>query len=306
MRVLAFDIETVPDLNGLNYRDYRYLKARGRKDKSDEDMEREVSFNPFTLYVVSFSLTAVDNGDIQESVVVYLSDLSNEPESAEVFYKEERSAKVTYIPIRAGFVEGKLYELEEELLKTFWEYIENADSIVSFNGYHFDGYILKVRSMIHGLDIPEKFLRGRNFHLDLLQILSNGEREKKYSLDFVCRKFRIHTPKDIIDGSKVSKEFYRGNYKMIAFYNLKDSLAIAQLYQKLRKYLEEEREISEEPPTEGQLRYLTNLISQTTGINSETVREILTDFAEVEEGGLTKRSISVMIDIVKRLKDHPL
>ena len=300
MKVLAFDVETVPDLNGINYRDFLYLRTRGRKERKDEEIEREISFNPFTLFVVSVSLTSVEEGKIKGSSVMYVADMGEEARTEEVYYAEGRKVSVDYIPVRTDFVEGKLYELEERVLELFWEKVEGADRLVSFNGYSFDGYVLKIRSMLHGIDIPYRFLRDRRFHTDLLHFLSNGEKEKRYSLDFVCRKFGIHTPKDIIDGSKVAEEFYKGNYRTIALYNLKDSLALAQLYLKLRKYLTEEP--FEEPPTENQMRYLVDLISQLTGLDQEGVKEILTDFAE---GNLNKRSVSVLIEIVKRLKDVP-
>jgi len=300
MKVVAFDIETVPDLNGVNYRDFVYLKSRGRKDRKDEDMEREISFNPFTLFVVSVSTTTVEGEEIKESTVVYASDLKEERRSEEVYYAEGRAVKVDYVPVKTDFVEGKLYELEESVLHAFWEEVSRADKLVSFNGYGFDGYVLKIRSMIHGIDIPQRFLKDKKFHLDLLHFLSNGEREKRYSLDFVCRKFGINTPKDIIDGSKVAEEFYKGNYRTIALYNLKDSLALAQLYLKVKKYLADES--VEEPPTENQMKYLVDLISQLTGIGQDEVKGVLTEFTE---GGLNKKSVSVLIEIVRKLRDVP-
>ncbi len=287
-------------MNSLSYRDYRYLRTRGRREKGDDEIEKELSLNPFTLFVVSFSVVAIEDGRIGEGVVVYISDLSEEPESLNVYYGEGRSLRVSLIPIRSEFVEGRLRELERELLKTFWDYVEEADRLVSFNGYGFDGYVLKIRSMLSGLDIPQRFIRDRGFHVDLLQFLSNGEREKRYTFDFVCRKFGIHTPKDIIDGSKVPEEFYKGYYRTVAQYNLKDSVALAQLYQRVRKYLEEEI-VFEEPPTENQMRFLIDLLSQLTGISSERVQEIVLEFTGADK--LNKRSVSLIIDMVKKLRE---
>jgi len=294
---LAFDIETVPDLNGLSYRDYQYLRFRGRKDRSEEEVAKEFSLNPFTLFVVSVSGVFVESGSIEEGFVIYLSNLSSEEREEEVFYSEGKSVRVRYSPIRADFVEGKLYLLEEELLKRFWEEVGRADRIVSFNGYSFDGYVLKVRSMLHGLDVPENFLKNRTFHTDLMHFLSNGEREKRFRFDFVCRKFGVHSPKDIIDGSRVAEEFYKGNYETIALYNLKDSLALAQLYKRLRKYIGEEHE--EESPTEKQLKYLADLIMQVAGLERETVERLV----EGLTGSTSKRDISTIIELLKRIRE---
>ena len=301
MRVLAFDIETVPDLNGLNYRDYQYLRYRGRKDRSEEEIAREFSLNPFTLFVVSVSGTYVEEGEITGSFVLYASNRAEEREE-EIYYAEGSSVRVKFIPITAEFVEGKLYELEEEILKRFWEEVERADRIVSFNGYSFDGHVLKLRSMIHGIDIPSRVLRDRDLHLDLMHFLSNGEREKRFKFDFVCRKFGINTPKDIIDGTKVAEEFYRGDYETIALYNFKDSVALAQLYQRLRKYIGEEH-IPEELPTERQLSYLIDLISEATGTSRETIEGILKELSEGEV--MTRRNASIIIDLFKRIRGLP-
>ncbi|WP_457601188.1 ribonuclease H-like domain-containing protein [Hydrogenivirga sp.] len=299
MRVLAFDIETVPDLNGLNYRDYRYLKHRGKRDRTEEDLEREFSLNPFTLFVVSVAGTFVEEGEITESFVVYASDLSSEDREEEVFYAEGSSVRVRYVPLRVDFVEGKLAELEAELLRAFWQEVSGADRLVSFNGYSFDGYVLKLRSMIHGLDIPEVFLKSREFHIDLMHFLSNGEREKRFRFDFICRKFGIHTPKDIIDGSRVSEEFYGGNYETIALYNLKDSVALAQLYQRVRKYIGEEA-VVEAPPTEKQLAFLIDLMSGLTGMERATVERVIGELIENES--ITRKNVSLIIEILKRLR----
>jgi len=302
VRVLAFDIETAPDTGNLSYRDYLYLQKRGRRERSEEEMEREIALNPFTLFVVSFSVVVVEDGNIGEGVVVYLSDLNNEPKTEEIFYEEGKSVEVSFVPLRTDFIYGKLYEKEEELLKTFWEHVDKANRIVSFNGYSFDGYVLKIRSMIHEIDIPPKFLANRSFHIDLMQFLSNGERERRYTFDFVCRRFGIHTPKDIIDGSRVPEEFYKGNFFTVAQYNLKDSLALAQLYLKLKKYFKEEATL-EEPPTESQMKFLVDLISELTNLSPEGIQEVVVDFVGTE--GLTKRNISVLIEIFRRLKRTP-
>jgi len=299
VRSLAFDIETVPDLGGIDYRDYIYLRSRGKRERSEEEFAREFSFNPFTLFVVSVSGTYVGEG-IEESFVLYISDMSSEEREEEVFYSEGRSVRVRFIPIRADFVEGKLYELEEVLLRRFWEEVRRADLLVSFNGYSFDGYILKIRSMIHGIEIPGRFLTDRKFHVDILRFLSNGEKEKSYKLDFVCKKFRIHASKDIIDGSKVAQEFYRGNYELIASYNFKDSIALAQLFERLKGYIPEVA-VEEEEATERQLSYLIDLIVRTTGVERRIVEEVVAGLMGSE--GISKRNAHMLIEVFRRIED---
>ncbi len=292
MRVLAFDIETVPDFNGINYRDYQYLRSRGKKDKTEEEFTKEFSFNPFTLFVVSVSGVYVSDGGIDKGFVLYMAGLGSSPRVEEVFYAEGRSLEVEYEPLVADFVEGKLYDLEERILERFWERVQDCDLLVSFNGQKFDGYILKIRSMLHDLTFPASMLRDR--HIDLMTFLSNGEKSKQYRLDFICRKFNIHTPKDIIDGSKVAEEFYKGNYETIALYNLKDSVALAQLYLKLRKYLGH-GEFPTEPFTELQFRKLRVILRKLTELEDEVLKNALS----VHFG---KRNLSELISLLESIE----
>ncbi|WP_164930918.1 hypothetical protein [Aquifex aeolicus] len=69
------------------------------------------------------------------------------------------------------------------LIQKFWEEIIKADRIVSYNGYKFDGYIMKIRSILHDIDIPMKFLKDRTFHIDLLQFLSEGDTKRNINLN---------------------------------------------------------------------------------------------------------------------------
>ncbi len=296
MNVLAFDIETVPDLNGINYRDYQYLRFRGKKDKSEEEFVREFSFNPFTLFIVSASGVYIEEDRIIRGFVLFISDSTNKPLVKQEFYAEGRSLEIHYEPITADFVEDKLYQLEEELLQRFWKEIGEARSIVSFNGYSFDGYVLKLRSMIHGIDVPTHILKDERTHIDLMRFLSDGEREKRYKLDFVCRKFGIHTPKDVIDGSKVAEEFYKRNYLTVAMYNLKDSIALAQLYLRLKRYLElKASSYFEEPFTDKQFRKLMAILRKLNVTDEETLKVALSKH-------LGKRSISELIDLLVRIE----
>ncbi len=289
MKVLAFDVETVPDLSGVNYRDYQYLKSRGKKEKSEDELTRELSLNPFTLFVVSISGVYVENGSIKSAFVYFVSNKSSLPEAVYP-YGEADSFSVNYEPVFAPLVEEKLPELEREILSKFWNEVSKSDRVISFNGYSFDGYILKIRSMIHGVDIPQWFLNDRNFHIDLLQFLSEGDREKKYRFEFICRKFGIPTPKDFIDGSRIAQEFFRGNYDIIALYNLKDSLALAQLYVKLRKYIERKEECF----TDKQFNKLRILLKKLSELDDDVLRFALGEF-------FGKSSISRLIEDLDRV-----
>jgi len=70
----------------------------------------------------------------------------------------------------------------------------------------------------------------------------------------------------------------------------------------LKKYLREEI-AAEEPPTESQMKFFVDLILELTNLNPEGIQEVLVDFVGTE--GITKRNISILIEIFKKLKRTP-
>lgn len=42
---------------------------------------------------------------------------------------------------------------------------------------------MKIRSILHDIDIPMKFLKDRTFHIDLLQFLSEGDTKRNINLN---------------------------------------------------------------------------------------------------------------------------
>ncbi|WP_164930905.1 hypothetical protein [Aquifex aeolicus] len=79
MKVIVFDIETVPDKRNITYDDYLYIQKRGKREKTQEDIEREFSFNPFTLILVSFSTVLIEDSDNKRRKSS-ISFRSNKPE----------------------------------------------------------------------------------------------------------------------------------------------------------------------------------------------------------------------------------
>ena len=296
MRVIAFDIETVPDYMGVNLKDYFYLKNRGQRERTEEEVERDISFNPFTLYIISLAMVFIEDDEIKKGYVLYASDRDGNEEDVEFPWGDEQVLEVKFISFGGNAVEDRLYDVEERILNSFWKVIRSGiDRLVSFNGHEFDGHVIKVRSMIHGIkpttDILDDFWDG---HVDLLKKLSGGDRGKRFTLEFICRKFGISTPKDRIDGGKVAEEFFKGNYRLIAEYNLKDSLALAQLYLRIRDFINPP---PHKPPTDTQIKAISAILSRLVGEDFESVEKAVID--SIKRSGEASAVIKLLKEIEK-------
>ncbi|MBC7217614.1 MAG: ribonuclease H-like domain-containing protein [Candidatus Caldatribacterium sp.] len=291
MSVAVLDIETFASIETLGYLDYRYLKTRGREELSDGELEKRLALNPYTLSVISAAVAHVEEGNIQEVAVYYIA-------TDEEIYDEERPYPIRYVPILCPKLPQDLLEGERLLLEEFWQELEEAESFVTYNGQNFDLPVLRLRSMIHGLPLPEKIanprlLRSSTDHLDLADFLCASNPEHRYTLEFVCRKFGIDFTKNTMDGSKVHDAFLSGRYSDIARYNAQDAIATAQLYLRLIPYLPQELQ---KPPTDRQLQYLNDLIAtRAFGFSTSHVINWL-----ATQGILTKNNVSRLIDELKR------
>ncbi len=298
MRVVAFDIETVPDYMGVNLKDYLYLKTRGQRERTEEEVERDISFNPFTLYVISLAMVTVEDDRIREGQVIYASDMSGSEHSQRFTTGNGEEVTVRFVPVTEDVVEDKLYDIEHEILRTFWERLKGGvDRLISFNGYDFDGYVIRIRSMLHGLLPTSNLLEDQDGgHVDLLRSLSGWDRAKRFSLDFICRKFGIYTPKDRIDGSKVAEEFFKGNYRLIAEYNLKDTLALAQLYLKIKDFLWVR---PPKPASEAQINKIAAILSKICPLDFNQVKDAVKNHVTASKEANT--IINLLEDIEKRI-----
>lgn len=302
MRVAVLDIETFASLDNLEYADYRYLKTRGREEISDEDLEKRLALNPYTLSVISAAVAHIEDERIQ-SATVYYATRSGED------WVEEGPCVISYIPVLCPRLPKDLPEGEQLLLEQLWQELEGAELLVTYNGRNFDLPVLRLRSMIHGLPIPETIANPRSFrfidaHLDLADFLSCQNPEYRYTLEFVCRKFGIDLRKTTMDGARVHDAFLSGQYLDIARYNVQDTLATAQLYLRIARYFASEprEHVAPEPreslPTDRQLQYLSDLFDLHNPAASTSF--IISWFAH--RGVLTKASVSKLIEELEGLK----
>lgn len=224
---LVFDIETVGfDFGSLDESQQEFILRYAEKEKDEEvkkekadEAKRLLSLYPFTAKVISIGLLRTDT---ESSLVLF------EGEEREWQNEEEK------IKYKAAS--------ETEMLKLFWDYVEKADKIVSFNGRQFDIPFLMIRSAINKIKPSRNFLRSRfdhNLHIDLLEEFTFHGLIKKFNLDFYCKAFGIESPKSHgVTGMDVKELYDAGRTDELAVYCGNDIRATFKLFQIWENYLQ--------------------------------------------------------------------
>lgn len=146
---------------------------------------------------------------------------------------EERASKAALNPwlcriIALGWcVEGEDVErvdvapneaAEVKLLREFWARVSNERGtvpLVTFNGFGFDAPVVMARSMLLGVPHqPLNIDRFRSPHVDLMQRLCWGDREKALSLSFYAQRFGIPTD-DAFTGALIGQLLADGDWESI-------------------------------------------------------------------------------------------
>ena len=107
--------------------------------------------------------------------------------------------------------------------------------LCAHNGKEFDFPFIARRTLINGLKLPKPLdIAGKKpwdvKHLDTMELWSFGDYKNFTSIKLLAALFEIPTPKDDIDGSKVSGVYYQEkDLERIKIYCQKDALTVAQL-----------------------------------------------------------------------------
>ncbi|WP_027126106.1 3'-5' exonuclease [Gelidibacter mesophilus] len=112
--------------------------------------------------------------------------------------------------------------------------------LCAHNGKEFDFPYIARRMIIHKIELPNKLnLFGKKPwevpHLDTLELWKFGDYKNYTSLKLLTTVLGIPSPKDDIDGSEVCRVYYEENdLKRIVVYCEKDTIAVAQIFLRLR------------------------------------------------------------------------
>ncbi len=198
--IIVFDIETVPDADAAR----RLLHL----ENADDGMARDALRDYFLEKT---------NGQ---------NDFPRQPfhqvvSIAYAFFQCERGEDGLELVLRTIAAGGQQDDDEAALLQGFFHLIESrAPTLVSFNGRGFDVPVLKYRAMVHGLRCPRWFSEGdkwsnydarfdRQYHLDLLELLSDYGASARCTLHEVATSFGIPGKLDVA-GDDVRHMFEQG------------------------------------------------------------------------------------------------
>lgn len=92
------------------------------------------------------------------------------------------------------------------------------------------------RAVINGLRPPKCLLaavKAKPWEIEDTMLLWNPERDRKISLDKLCKTLRVPTPKSEMDGSKVWERFKAGDIESIRTYCAGDVAAMRECHRKM-------------------------------------------------------------------------
>lgn len=132
---------------------------------------------------------------------------------------------------------------EKKLLTDFKSLVgkhDRATKLCAHNGKEFDFPYLSRRMLVNDLSLPSllDFAGKKPWeipHLDTMELWKFGDYKHYTSLDLLTAIFNIPSSKNDMDGSMVNRVYYRDkDLNKIAEYCMRDVVAIAQLYLKMK------------------------------------------------------------------------
>ena len=212
--ILFLDIETVPVKE--NFEDLAPTFQKLWEDKTA--WQRKNEFTPSEFYKMKAGVMA----EFAKIICISVGYL--------FFEKRESHFRIKSF---YGDDERKIISDFNALLNS--EFNKKQHQLCAHNGKEFDFPFIARRALINRLKLPKLLdIAGKKpweiNHLDTMELWRFGDYKHYTSLKLLAELFDIPTPKDDIDGSKVSGVYYQEkDLERIKIYCQKDALTVAQL-----------------------------------------------------------------------------
>ena len=212
--ILFLDIETVPVKE--NFEDLAPIFQELWEDKTA--WQRKNEFTPSEFYKMKAGVMA----EFAKIICISVGYL--------FFEKRESHFRIKSF---YGDDERKIISDFNALLNS--EFNKKQHQLCAHNGKEFDFPFIARRALINRLKLPKLLdIAGKKpweiNHLDTMELWRFGDYKHYTSLKLLAELFDIPTPKDDIDGSKVSGVYYQEkDLERIKIYCQKDALTVAQL-----------------------------------------------------------------------------
>ncbi len=220
MSKLIFDIETY----GYSGDKLDPVVAESLTKHAQIDEEKEGILARTGLYPVSGEIVAI-------------AVLNPETKQGKVYFQAPDGKVEDYEKDGIQYI----VKTEKEILEQFWQDVKFYQQIISYNGRGFDCPFIIFRSMLHNIK-PTKNLMPYRYspkeHLDLMDQLAFFGAFRKFSLEVMCQLLNIKNPKDEgVSGLAINDLFEQQEYKQIAEYCMRDVIATAELYERVKDYI---------------------------------------------------------------------
>jgi predicted PolB exonuclease-like 3'-5' exonuclease len=143
-----------------------------------------------------------------------------------------------------GLKVKSFFDHDERILlggfKSLVEKMGEGVKLCAHNGKEFDFPYLCRRMLVNGIGLPDVLnLSGIKPwdvpHIDTMELWKFGDYKHYTSLDLLAAIFEIPSSKGSMDGSQVNEFYYKEkNLEKIAEYCLRDVIAVAQLYLRMK------------------------------------------------------------------------
>ena len=211
--ILFIDIETVP-----SYPTYAEMPENFQSlwDQKAERIKKSENETPDQIY--SKAGIYAEFGKI---ICISAGYFSNEEFRIKSFYADDEKTLLEDFNVLLN----KHFSTKQHLL-------------CAHNGKEFDYPFLARRMLINGIQLPRILnIAGKKPweipHLDTMELWKFGDYKHYTSLVLLAASFGISTPKDDIDGSDISRVYWKDHdLERIARYCQKDVLTVAQLFLK--------------------------------------------------------------------------
>jgi len=138
-------------------------------------------------------------------------------------------------------------EEEADLLKQLYEMLkkwgnDKSHYLCAHNGKEFDFPYISRRMLINGISLPEILQQSGKKpwevpHLDTMELWKFGDWKSYTSMNLLAHVFKIPSPKNDIDGSKIYTVYYKEkNLPRIVKYCEKDVITLAQVYLRMHGF----------------------------------------------------------------------
>lgn len=266
--VAVIDIETVPDMAGVERQWLREPKADGAGVPSKsalaaygrpelDKMAPEIGLDPAQYSKVGDLVAAIlehlEGGGDFPRVLVRKAKYAHEAKVRD--FREGILTNAALDPFTARVVavgimpvQGNPWELKEalgderELLDHVAGSLCTADRLVMFaDGNHFDARVLQTRLLIHGLEVPRVIREikryDRNRCVDLRGVLGHFDRYQRGNLADWCWRFGIEEPTET-NLEELGKWWRDGQYDTLVAHVWNHTRAVAALYDRARRVLD--------------------------------------------------------------------